>query len=102
MRRTSRARMRSLYRGSFCCGVAMAVHSCAMGCSPLLLVEYRRKAQGRTTASLAREDGLRCHDPDAPVPSSELAGGGRVGELVARVHPTSPQLSADTLHHVSE
>ena len=37
MRRTSRARMRSLYRGSFCCGVAMADHSCAMGCSPCWL-----------------------------------------------------------------
>ena len=35
--------MRSLYRGSVVAPVAMAVHSCAMGISPLLMFLWRAK-----------------------------------------------------------
>jgi hypothetical protein len=41
MRRTSRARMRSLYRGSLFCGVTMTYLSCAMGLA-LLCVRIPR------------------------------------------------------------
>ena len=84
--------MRSLYRGSFCCGVAMADHSCAMGCSPCWLSSRPTQSQGTNSHTLAREQMIRCLTRS----HVNVAGWG----LVARVHPTSPQLSAGRLAHV--
>ena len=70
MRRTSRARMRSLYRGSFV-AVAMAVHSCAMAlpfdCPINLDNRYKGHARSRSTQHVQR-------DPDA-LPLTGWLGG---------------------------
>src|SRR5215204_3045752 len=97
IRRTSRARMRSLYRGSFCCGVAMAVHSCAMGCSPCsMVVVTDAKPRNEQPPARTREV-IRCRDPGAPV----LQIGGRVG-VVHGCAPLRLSCRLGRLAHVDE
>ncbi len=55
--------MRSLYRGSVLAPVAMAVHSCAMGISPVPMFSWRAKRHGDPGTPTASRFGVV--DPDA-------------------------------------
>ena len=99
MRRTSRARMRSLYRCSGCCGGAMADHSCAMGgppCSACRRVGARREAAATedTTAHATWSPSSTRTPLDRRMRPRWWPGGG--------LSPTSPRLSADRVRNVSD
>ena len=105
MRRTSRARMRSLMRCCSRCRVAAArlwlltpVQWVMSPCSVSSVA--RREARGATTDGTIRGDPGRRHqlplDPDARRPPPER-GGGRVG-----VAPASPQFAAVRVAQVSD